>query len=239
MAVGIEDAPIGPESSLVGLPRLIEGLDDRVVDAHGVGAGDEVAHHLGLDKRARHGVLAIESRARPAEFGDHDALAGISLPKFLIGMQGMVNRDRSRQALPIGKDMHGDIVDRGGEFGIFEPNRWHLGGGDWDRYFALHPLNFANEIAHRIVGVVVRIVAVLRLRAEGRLVAGDDAFNVPIMLNERNGSLDLALVLLLPVVDPDTERYAQTVLRGKLRHEIEAVADAIGPYRARVGSDRR
>ena len=44
--VGIEDAPIGADTAFKGLPRLVERLDDRVVDAHGVGAGDEIADDI-------------------------------------------------------------------------------------------------------------------------------------------------------------------------------------------------
>ena len=44
--VGVEDAPIGSDAAFIGLPRLVEGFDDRIVDAHGIGPGDEVAHDL-------------------------------------------------------------------------------------------------------------------------------------------------------------------------------------------------
>ena len=53
------------------------GLDDVVVDAEGLGARDEVAQHGGLLDAARIGVLHVVAGARPAEFGDHDALAGM------------------------------------------------------------------------------------------------------------------------------------------------------------------
>ncbi len=92
MAIGVEHAPIGTDASLVGLPRLVERLDDRIVDAHGVGARDEVADDLGLDERTRHRVLAIESRGGPAELGDDDALAGIGLPQLLVGMHCVIDR---------------------------------------------------------------------------------------------------------------------------------------------------
>ena len=92
MAVGIEDPPIGTDAAFVGLPGLIERLDDRIVDAHGVGAGDEIADDVGLGERARHRVLAIEPRARPAKLGDHDALARIGLPQALIAVERVVDR---------------------------------------------------------------------------------------------------------------------------------------------------
>ena len=77
------------------------------------------------------------------------------------------------------------------------------------------------------------------LRAEHGLVADDDAVDIPVLLGERDGSLDLALVLLFPFVDPHAERDAQADLGGELRHAVEAVAHTVGPDRTRKGSDRR
>ena len=98
--VGVEDAPIGPDAAFIGLPRLIEGFDDRIIDAHRVRAGDEIAHDLCLSDRARLGVLAIEPGARPAELGDHDAFAGIGLAQPLIDLHGVIDGRRSRGGLP-------------------------------------------------------------------------------------------------------------------------------------------
>ena len=90
--LGIEHAPIGADAAFEHLPRLVERLDDRIVDAHGVGAGDEVAHDLGLSQRIRHGVQAVETRARPAKLRDDDALAGIGLAQPLIDLHRVVDR---------------------------------------------------------------------------------------------------------------------------------------------------
>ena len=70
MAIGIEYPPKGTDAAFVGFPGLIERLDDRIVDAHRVGAGDEVTDDVGLGERARHRVLAIEPGARPTKLGD-------------------------------------------------------------------------------------------------------------------------------------------------------------------------
>ena len=111
LPLGIEHAPVGADAAFEGLPRLVECLDDRVVDAHGVRACDEVADDLGLSQRIGHGGKAVETRARPAKLGDHDALAGIGLAEPLIDLHGVVDRDRARQPLPVRQDMHGKVID--------------------------------------------------------------------------------------------------------------------------------
>ena len=74
---GIEHAPIHADAAFVGLPWLVEGLDDVVVDAIGLGARDEIAEHRRLLDAAGIGVEHVVAGARPAEFGDHDAFAGV------------------------------------------------------------------------------------------------------------------------------------------------------------------
>ncbi len=100
VAPGIEQAPIGTDAAFEGLPRLVEGLDDRIFDPHRLGPGDEIAHDLRLGERARHGGLAVQSGARPAELGDHDALAGIGLPQALIVLHRMIDGGDAGNALP-------------------------------------------------------------------------------------------------------------------------------------------
>ncbi len=228
--VGVEDAPIGSDASFIGLPRLIEGFDDRIVDAQRIGPGDEVAHHLGLGDWARHRILAIQSGARPAKLGNDDALAGILASKLLVHAERFIDGARSGCSLPIGQHMDGDIVDGRNELRMLEPDIWHVGGGDRHRDLALHSLDLANEVAH----YVVRIAIVQRLRAEHRLIADDDAVDVAVMFRQRDGSVDFLLVLLFPVVDPHAERDAQTVFGRELRHKIETVGDAVSPDRARI-----
>jgi hypothetical protein len=78
MARGVEHAPIGTDAAFERLPWLVDGFDDVVVEPQGLCARNEVAQHDGLLGPAGLGVLVIVARTRPAELGDHDALAGIS-----------------------------------------------------------------------------------------------------------------------------------------------------------------
>ena len=75
LAVGVEHAPIGADAAFVGLPRLVERLDDRIVDAHGVGAGDEIADDLGLGQR----IGTASWRLRPA-LGQPNSAITMRLP---------------------------------------------------------------------------------------------------------------------------------------------------------------
>src|SRR4026208_1478857 len=61
LPLGIEHAPIGADAAFEGLPRLVECLDDRIIDTHGVRPGDEITDDLGLSHRIGHGGKAIET----------------------------------------------------------------------------------------------------------------------------------------------------------------------------------
>ena len=84
LARGVQDAPIGTDAAFEEFPGLIDRLDDVVFHADGFGAGDEVAQHHGLLERAGIGIAQIVAGARPAEFGDHDPLAGELLAQQLV-----------------------------------------------------------------------------------------------------------------------------------------------------------
>ena len=84
LARGVQDAPIRADAAFEEFPGLIDRLDDVVVHADGVGAGDEVAQHRCLLERAGLGVAQIVAGAGPAEFGDHDPLARELLAQQLV-----------------------------------------------------------------------------------------------------------------------------------------------------------
>ena len=82
--VGVQDAPIGADAAFEEFPGLIDRLDDVVFHADGFGAGDEVAQHHRLLERTGIGIAQIVAGARPAEFGDHDPLAGELVAQQLV-----------------------------------------------------------------------------------------------------------------------------------------------------------
>ena len=85
----IEDAPIGTDVALEKFFRLIDRLDNIVVDAKNVGLRNEVAQQAGLADRTRDGALKIVPRTWPAKLPDDDFLARIGRT------QPVVDRERS------------------------------------------------------------------------------------------------------------------------------------------------
>src|SRR3990170_2377377 len=102
---------------------------------------------------------------------------------------------------------------------MVEPNVPYFRGGNWYANAALHALDLGDEVLD-VLALVEGLVAV------DRLVADDDAVDIPVVSRERDRAFDLLLVLLFPFVEPDAERDAQAVFGGKHRHEVQAIADA-------------
>src|SRR6516165_1959887 len=145
MARGIKDTPIRADAAFKDFPRLIDCFDDVVVDAVRFGAADEVAQNNRLLDAPGVGILHIVTSARPAEFGNDDALAGIGLPKFVVNQYSLIDRLRLRKTLPVGQYVSGDIVDSRDKLGMLDPyvpdfacRHRHIGR-------ALHALNHLDE----------------------------------------------------------------------------------------------
>ena len=97
LARGVEHAPIGTDAAFERLPRLVDGFDDVVVDAEASARATKSRSTVGLLDAAGLGVLAVVAGARPAELGDHDALAGIGLAQLVVD-------DRSSDRPPVALD---------------------------------------------------------------------------------------------------------------------------------------
>ena len=152
----------------------------------------------------------------------------------------MIDGSGAGHALPERQDVHGEIIDLRGELGMLEPDIVDLGGRHRDRGAALHPLNLGDEVLDRGVGVEIRArQRMAGLLTEDRLVADDDAVDVAVVLGEGDSALDLLLVLLFPIVEPDALSKPQAVGRCQWRHLLHAVGRAIGPDVLRIGRDRR
>ena len=95
------------------------------------------------------GVLAVVAGARPAELGDHDALAGIGSAQTVVDADRLVDRGRVRNAFPVGQDVGGDEVDRGDELGMIEPDVPDFAGGHRHRGLALDALDDLDQARRR------------------------------------------------------------------------------------------
>ncbi len=225
LARGVEHAPVHADAALVGLPRLVERLDDVVVDAVSFGARNEFAQDAGLLDAAGVRAAHVVARARPAEFGDHDALAGMRLAQLVIGVDGQPDDFIGWDAIPIVQDVGGDEIDRRSKLRMVDPDRPDFAGGDRDRAETLHPL---DDLAELLDGLFC---------AQRGLVANHDRVDVAVAPGERDRRFDLQLVPRLVLVDPDAERDLQPELGGDRRHEFAAAGRGVGADRVRIGAD--
>src|SRR5258708_16814791 len=86
------------------------------------------------------GVSKIVAGARPAELADNDALTRMGAAQLVVLGHGPVDRLVCPHALPVGQDMGGNEINRGGKLGVIAPVRPDLTGRDCHRAAALDPL---------------------------------------------------------------------------------------------------
>ncbi len=223
---GVEQAPIRPDAAFHRLPRLIDRLDDVVVDAIGLGAADEIADQQSLLDAAGIGVVEIVAGARPAELGDHDALAGINTPQLVVDFDGVVDRMGGVGAAPVRQDVRGDEIDRRDELGMVDPGAPDFAGGDRDRARTLHPLDELDEIVDVGFG------------AQHGLVADDDGVDVAVVAGEFERRANFALVALLVLVDPGADGDLEAEFGRDRRHQLGAAGRGIKADGAGIGGDR-
>ncbi len=146
LARGVEHAPVAANAALADLPRLIERFDDVVVDAEGVGARHEIAQHHRLFEAAGLGCAVVVAGARPAELGDHDALAGMEPAQLVVGADGVVDRLLIGLVVPVRQDMSADEVDRRCKLRIVAPDVPGLAGRHRHVGLLLDPLDDLAEL---------------------------------------------------------------------------------------------
>src|SRR4030088_3302384 len=213
---GIEHAPIHADAAFVGLPWLVDGLNDIVVDAISLGASDEIAQHGRLLDTTRLGLEAVVPRARPAEFRDHDALAWVDGAQLVVVSDGFVDHFFGRDPDPVFKDMRSDEIDRGSELRMVPPDRPDFTRGNRDWAHPLYALNERLEFVDRLV------------RPQRGLVTDHDGVDVAVATSERDGGLDFPLVAGFILVDPDAEGDLEPELRSNRGYELTAASRTIG-----------
>ncbi len=224
-ACGVEHAPIGADAALGRLPRLIDRLDDVVVDAVSLGGRNEIAQHHGLLDVARIGGLEIVTGARPAEFGNDDALARQRPAQLVVEFNRVIDRLRGRQAIPVRQHVRGDEIDRRGKLGMFEPDRTDFAGGD--RHGA-RQLDLLHQRDQLIDG---------QFAAVDRFVADDDGFDVAVVASEFDGGADFPIVARLILADPGADCDFEAELGGDRRNELVAAGRRVEPDRPRIRRD--
>ncbi len=192
-------------------------------------------------ERAGDGVAQVVAGARPAEFGDHHALAGEILPQQAVDVHRLIHRLLVGEVLPVRQHVGSDEVDRGREarpvlLGGFDrivaPDVPDFAGGDRDVDLLLDPLDQLDQVFG------------LLLAAIDGFVADHDADDVAVVLGQIDGRADLALVAVGVLVDPGADRDLEAELVGDRRDQFDAAgrrikADRLGHRgeRLQVGAD--
>src|SRR5262245_2834109 len=221
MTCGIEYSPIWADATFKDFPGLIDCFDDVVVDSIGLGTRDEVTEHDRLIDTSGICILEIVSCARPTELGDNNALAGVGLTELVVNQHGLVDSLRFREALPVGKNVRGNVVDRRNQFGVFDPYMPDFAGRHGDVRRALHPLDHLNEIRD------------LLLAAEDGLVADNNAVDIAMTLGEIDHRAYFTLVTILIFVDPCAGGDPQTEFSCYAGNKLHAAGRRIGANRPR------
>ena len=239
LVVGVKQAPVLADAAFRRFPGLIEGLDDVVVDAHGIGPGHEIADDVGLLGAARHGAAAVIAAARPAELGDDHAFARIGAAEHVVGGDGSVDRLVGGNVVPVGQGVRGDEVDSGGKTnGVapqLRPGADDFTGCDRDLRFLLDALDGLDQLVHREPAAVER------------LVADHDRDDIAVPAGKVDAGADLALVARLRLfsllvgerrsvrvpgrVEPDTQRDLEAELGRNRRQGLP-----VGMYGRLVGT---
>src|SRR5664279_2946953 len=155
----VEHAPIRTDTTFEDFPRLVDSFDNVVIDAEGFGPRDEIPQYSGLLDAAGRRVLIIVTGTRPAELGDHDALAGIEAAQGFVAADSDIDGVLFRHAFPVRQNVDGDIVDGRDKLRVIAPYAPDFTSCHWDRNGSLDLLNVLDEFADFYVIAVDGFVA--------------------------------------------------------------------------------
>ena len=169
--------------------------------------------------------MEVIAGAGPAEFGNHDALAGVQAAKLVVNCNGFIDRLGRVSAGPVGQDVRGDEVDRRGKLRVIDPRRPDFASRDRDRARSLHTLDDLDKVVQA------------GFRPQHGLVADHDGVDVAVMPGEIERGADFALVTLLVLVDPGADGDLEAEFGGDGRDQFGAAGRGIGADGARIGRD--
>ena len=223
--IRVEQTPMAADGSFeLALPGLVIRLDqvDAIVLAFGM--IEHLVHGARLVHRRGQGAFAHAAGARPPEFTYEHLLArkgGDHLRANSIDV-GCRIPCGNRKVFPIGQNVDGDEIDRGGHVAVAQPEFPHVGIGDrhWD--LRLDLANSPHEISRR------------HLPAQQDLVADDHRRNyVGKPVGQRNRSRDLLAAELGSVRQPQTLQHLHTAALGDFGNLVEPEIDRVGTHAGR------
>ena len=221
LAVGVQNAPIGPDAALEEFPGLVDRFDDVVFHADRFGADHEIAQHHRLLERPGIGIAQIIAGARPAELRDHDPLAGKLVAQHLVDIDGLVDGLLGGEVFPIGQHVRGDEVDRGSELRIVAPDVPDFARRNRHVDGFLHLLDQFDQVVDLLFAAI-----------DG-LVADDDADDVAVVPGKIDGGFDFARVAIGILVDPGADHDLEAEFGRDRRHQFDAAGRRIEPDRPR------
>ncbi len=222
IAVHVVHAPVRPDGALlVGLPGLIEGFHDVVDDLFFFGALEETAQKERLVGIGRDRGLARAAPARPADFGDHDGLAGKGFLQAAELRERVVDRGFDTDALPVRQKVYADEVDMLGELRVCQPHVPRLRGAD----------GLADGIA-RLIEVFLELLDG-DIAAQDHLVTDDHPYDIDMSTGKLDRGIELGLVGVAVIVDPGADGHVDAVTLRELRNVGQCAEVTVGADRER------
>src|SRR5262249_28811867 len=149
-----------------------------------VRATDEVTQDDSLLDTARIRVAYVIAGARPAELGNYNAFTGVGLAQFVVDQNRLIDRLLVGEALPVGQDVCGDIVNCRYQLGVFDPHMPDFAGRYRSVGRPLHALNQLDQIAN------------LLFPTEDGFVADDNAVDVAMTPRKVDDRMNFALIAI-------------------------------------------
>ena len=209
VARGVEQSPVAADGPLLpALPRLVEGLDQVVVPALGLGVRHEAAHEARLVHAARHGALALASLRGPAGLADQDVLAREDLRGLVVRVRHRGDRrvDVAGVVLPVRQQVDGDEVGARDDGRVLQPEIPHVAVAHGLLHRRLHALQVAEQLRRGA------------LAPQQHLVADQHrADDVGIAVGERDEAGDLALGVGVVAADPRARDHLHAEARARPR----------------------
>ena len=169
--------------------------------------------------------MEIVAGARPAELGDHDALAGMHAAQLVVEFDRVVDRVRNIEAFPVGQNVRGDEIHGRGKLRMVDPDGpdFSCSYRDWAR--SLHALDELDEVVNA------------HFRAQRGFVADDDGVDVAVVAREIERGANFPLVAILVLVDPGPDRDLEAEFGGDRRNKLGAAGRRVGANGAGIGGN--
>src|SRR5262249_24130364 len=150
----VEQTPVRTDAAFVGFPRLVERLDDVVVDAARLGLGRKIAQDARLLGGSGVGIAAVVTGARPAALGNDDPLAREHAAQFVVAQHRLVDRVALRDLVPVGQDVRGDVINRTDELRMGLPGREDFACSNRYLNFVLYTLDQLDQVVDALLAAI-------------------------------------------------------------------------------------